>query len=156
MQNRHRAPGIDGRIPCSLGRRAGRAPGGAGRSRGQHRPVLLSAELRYRRELLAREERTLAEILPLLPFADEVLAPLEIRHFSRPAPTCPVRLRPRPQPIEYERPARRVRVRVLSVVSRIFLSPWVYSVATESPSLPYSPISSWAPPATPKSKALAL
>ena len=46
--------------------------------------VLLSAEVRYRRELLAREEQTLAEVSPLLPFAAEILELLEIRHFGRP------------------------------------------------------------------------
>ena len=46
--------------------------------------VLLSAEVRYRQELLSREERTLAEVSPLLPFADDILALLEIRHFGRP------------------------------------------------------------------------
>ena len=43
--------------------------------------VLLSNEVRYRRELLAREGRLVAEVLPLLPFADEVVALLDIRHF---------------------------------------------------------------------------
>ena len=42
--------------------------------------VLLSSEVRYRRELLAREGRLVAEVLPLLPFADEVVALLDIRH----------------------------------------------------------------------------
>ena len=41
--------------------------------------VLLSAEVRYRRELLAREERTLAKVAPLLPFGPEILELLEIR-----------------------------------------------------------------------------
>ena len=43
--------------------------------------VLLTNEVRYRRELLAREGRLVAEVLPLLPFADEVVALLDIRHF---------------------------------------------------------------------------
>ncbi len=42
--------------------------------------VLLSNEVRYRRELLAREGRLVNEVLPLLPFADEVVALLDIRH----------------------------------------------------------------------------
>ena len=46
--------------------------------------VLLSAEVRYRQELLAREERTLAEVAPLLPFGPDILALLEIRHHGRP------------------------------------------------------------------------
>ena len=46
--------------------------------------VLLSAEVRYRQELLAREERTLAEVAPLLPFGGEILELLEIRHHGRP------------------------------------------------------------------------
>ena len=46
--------------------------------------VLLSAEVRYRRELLAREQRTLAEVAPLLPFGPDILALLEIRHHGRP------------------------------------------------------------------------
>ncbi len=45
--------------------------------------ALLSSEVRYRRELLAREERTVADVLPLLPFADEIVALLDIRHFRR-------------------------------------------------------------------------
>ncbi len=43
--------------------------------------VLLGNEVRYRRELLAREGRLVAEVLPLLPFADEIVALLDIRHF---------------------------------------------------------------------------
>ncbi|MDE2793733.1 MAG: DUF885 domain-containing protein, partial [Gemmatimonadota bacterium] len=46
--------------------------------------VLLSAEVRYRQELLAREERTLADVAPLLPFGPDILALLEIRHHGRP------------------------------------------------------------------------
>ena len=46
--------------------------------------VLLGSELRYRRELLAREERTLAEAAPLLPFANDILELLAIRHFMKP------------------------------------------------------------------------
>ena len=46
--------------------------------------VLLSSEVRYRRELLAREGRLVAEVLPLLPFADEVVDLLEMRHFREP------------------------------------------------------------------------
>ena len=46
--------------------------------------VLLGAEVRYRQELLAREERTLAEVAPLLPFGPDILALLEIRHHGRP------------------------------------------------------------------------
>ncbi len=45
--------------------------------------ALLSSEVRYRRELLGREERTVADVLPLLPFADEIVALLDIRHFRR-------------------------------------------------------------------------
>ena len=45
--------------------------------------VLLSAEVRYRQELLAREERTLAEVAPLLPFGGRILELLEIRHSGR-------------------------------------------------------------------------
>ena len=45
--------------------------------------VLLSAEVRYRQELLAREGRTLAEVAPLLPFGGAILELLEIRHFGR-------------------------------------------------------------------------
>ena len=45
--------------------------------------VLLSNEVRYRRELLVREGRLVAEVLPLLPFADEVVALLEMRHFRK-------------------------------------------------------------------------
>ena len=45
--------------------------------------VLLSNEVRYRRELLAREGRLVAEVLPLLPFADEIVALLDIRHSRR-------------------------------------------------------------------------
>ena len=43
--------------------------------------VLLGNEVRYRRELLAREGRLVAEVLPLLPFADDIVALLDIRHF---------------------------------------------------------------------------
>ena len=43
--------------------------------------VLLSGDVRYRRELLGREGRLVAEVLPLLPFADEIVALLDIRHF---------------------------------------------------------------------------
>ena len=46
--------------------------------------VLLGSEIGYRRELLAREGRTLAEVAPLLPFADDILALLAIRHFMKP------------------------------------------------------------------------
>ena len=42
--------------------------------------VLLSSEVRYRQELLAREGRMVAEVLPLLPFADDIVALLDIRH----------------------------------------------------------------------------
>ncbi len=42
--------------------------------------VLLSSEVRYRRELLEREGRMVAEVLPLLPFADDIVALLDIRH----------------------------------------------------------------------------
>ncbi len=42
--------------------------------------TLLSNEVRYRRELLAREGRLVAEVLPLLSFADEIVALLDIRH----------------------------------------------------------------------------
>ncbi len=42
--------------------------------------VLLGNEVRYRKELLAREDRTVAEVLPLLPFADEIVALLDVRH----------------------------------------------------------------------------
>ena len=42
--------------------------------------VLLSAEIRYRQELLAREGRLLDEVAPLLPFAGEIIELLEIRH----------------------------------------------------------------------------
>ena len=42
--------------------------------------TLLSNEVRYRRELLAREGRLVAEVLPLLPFADDIVALLDIRH----------------------------------------------------------------------------
>ena len=42
--------------------------------------VLLSSEVRYRQELLEREGRLVAEVLPLLPFADEIVALLDIRH----------------------------------------------------------------------------
>ena len=45
--------------------------------------VLLSGEVRYRRELLAREGRLVAEVLPLLPFAGEIVELLEIRHFRK-------------------------------------------------------------------------
>ena len=45
--------------------------------------VLLSAEVRYRQELLAREEKTLAEVAPLLPFGGRILELLEIRHAGR-------------------------------------------------------------------------
>ncbi|MXV96940.1 MAG: hypothetical protein F4Z92_14015, partial [Gemmatimonadetes bacterium] len=45
--------------------------------------VLLSSEVRYRQELLAREGRMVAEVLPLLPFADEIVALLDIRHSRR-------------------------------------------------------------------------
>ena len=47
--------------------------------------VLLGNEVRYRRELLAREGRLVAEVLPLLPFADEIVALLDIRHFRETA-----------------------------------------------------------------------
>ena len=43
--------------------------------------VLLGNEVQYRRGLLAREGRLVAEVLPLLPFADEIVALLDIRHF---------------------------------------------------------------------------
>ena len=46
--------------------------------------VLLGNEIRYRLALLAREERTLAEVAPLLPFADDILALLAVRHFMKP------------------------------------------------------------------------
>ena len=46
--------------------------------------VLLSSEVRYRQELLAREGRLVAEMLPLLPFADEIVALLDIRHSRKP------------------------------------------------------------------------
>ena len=42
--------------------------------------VLLSAEIRYRRELLGREGRLLEEVAPLLPFGGEIVELLEIRH----------------------------------------------------------------------------
>lgn len=42
--------------------------------------TLLSSEVRYRQELLAREGRMVAEVLPLLPFADEIVALLDNRH----------------------------------------------------------------------------
>ena len=42
--------------------------------------VLLSAEVRYRQELLAREGRLLDEVAPLLPFAGQIIALIEIRH----------------------------------------------------------------------------
>ncbi|MXX71429.1 MAG: hypothetical protein F4Y73_06135, partial [Gemmatimonadetes bacterium] len=42
--------------------------------------VLLGSEVRYRQELLAREGRMVAEVLPLLPFADDIVALLDIRH----------------------------------------------------------------------------
>ena len=42
--------------------------------------TLLSAEIRYRQELLAREGRLLDEVAPLLPFAGEIIELLEIRH----------------------------------------------------------------------------
>ena len=42
--------------------------------------VLLSAEVRYRQELLAREGRLLDEVAPLLPFGGEIVELLEIRH----------------------------------------------------------------------------
>lgn len=45
--------------------------------------VLLSSEVRYRQELLAREGRTVAEVLPLLPFADDIVALLDVRHSRR-------------------------------------------------------------------------
>lgn len=45
--------------------------------------VLLSSEVRYRQELLAREGRLVAEVLPLIPFADEIVALLDIRHSRR-------------------------------------------------------------------------
>ena len=45
--------------------------------------VLLSSEVGYRQELLAREGRMVAEVLPLLPFADEIVALLDIRHSRR-------------------------------------------------------------------------
>ena len=45
--------------------------------------ALLSAEVRYRRELLAREDRMVAEVAPLLPFAPDILDLLEIRHYGR-------------------------------------------------------------------------
>ena len=46
--------------------------------------VLLTSELRYRRELLAREARMLAEVAPLLPFAKDILDLLAIRRFMKP------------------------------------------------------------------------
>ncbi len=46
--------------------------------------VLLGSEIGYRRELLAREVRTLAEVAPLLPFADGILELLAFRHFMKP------------------------------------------------------------------------
>ena len=55
----------------------------AGDVEGRIDHVLLSAEVRYRQELLAREGRTLTEVTPLLPFGDDILALLEIRHFGR-------------------------------------------------------------------------
>jgi len=42
--------------------------------------VLLGNEVRYRRELLEREGRMVAEVLPLLPFSDDIVALLDIRH----------------------------------------------------------------------------
>ena len=45
--------------------------------------VLLSSEVRYQQGLLAREGRLVAEVLPLLPFADEIVALLDIRHFRK-------------------------------------------------------------------------
>ncbi len=45
--------------------------------------VLLTSEVRYRRELLVREERLVAEVLPLLPFAVTIVALLDIRHSRR-------------------------------------------------------------------------
>ena len=42
--------------------------------------TLLSAEIRYRQELLAREGRLLDEVAPLLPFGGEIVELLEIRH----------------------------------------------------------------------------
>ena len=42
--------------------------------------TLLIAEVRYRRELLAREGRLLDEVAPLLPFAGEIIDLLEVRH----------------------------------------------------------------------------
>ncbi len=42
--------------------------------------TLLSAEIRYRQELLAREGRLLDEVAPLLPFAGQIIELLEIRH----------------------------------------------------------------------------
>ena len=46
--------------------------------------MLLGSEIRYRRELLAREVLTLAEAAPLLPFADDIVELLTIRHFMKP------------------------------------------------------------------------
>ena len=46
--------------------------------------VLLGSEIRYRLELLAREERTLAEVASLLPFGDDILALLASRRFMKP------------------------------------------------------------------------
>ena len=46
--------------------------------------VLLVSEIGYRRELLAREVRTLAEVAPVLPFADDILELLAFRHFMKP------------------------------------------------------------------------
>ena len=59
-------------------------PAAAGDVDGSIDNVLLSAEVRYRQELLAREERTLAEVAPLLPFGPDILELLEIRHHGRP------------------------------------------------------------------------
>ena len=42
--------------------------------------VLLSAEIRYRRDLLGREGRLLEEVAPLLPFGGEIVELLEMRH----------------------------------------------------------------------------
>ena len=46
--------------------------------------VLLGGEIRHRLELLARDERTLAEVAPLLPFADDIVGMLAVRHFMKP------------------------------------------------------------------------
>ena len=46
--------------------------------------LLLASEIRYRRELLAREARVLTEAETLLPFARDILDLLAIRHFMKP------------------------------------------------------------------------